>query len=46
VILGLLPRRLTNDGLWKGTALFSILMGALDLLVILSGEVGFALPPR
>ncbi|SDI07120.1 branched-chain amino acid transport system II carrier protein [Alloyangia pacifica] len=44
VILGLLPRRWLNDGVWKGATLVAILMGVYDLAASLAGKFGVALP--
>ncbi len=44
VILGLLPRRWLNDGVWKGATLVAILMGVYDLAASLAGKFGAALP--
>ncbi|WP_194133717.1 branched-chain amino acid transport system II carrier protein [Salipiger mangrovisoli] len=44
VILGLLPRRWLNDGVWKGTTALAILMGVYDLFTSLAGKLGGALP--
>ncbi|MDR6759200.1 LIVCS family branched-chain amino acid:cation transporter [Mycoplana sp. BE70] len=44
VILGLFSRWFSNDGVWKGTALMAVLIGAYDCANILSGMLGFTMP--
>lgn len=44
VLLGLASRLFCNDGIWKGTAIAALLIGAYDCLSILSGMTGFAMP--
>lgn len=44
VILGLMSRLFTNDGVWKGTAIMALLVGAHDSASLLSGMTGFAMP--
>ena len=44
VILGLFSRWFRNDGIWKGTALMALLIGAYDSANILSGMLGFTMP--
>ena len=44
VILGLFSRWFSNDGVWKGTALMAVLIGAYDSANILSGMLGFTMP--
>lgn len=44
VILGLFSRWFGNDGVWKGTALMAVLIGAYDCANILSGMLGFTMP--
>lgn len=44
VILGLASRFFNNDGIWKGTAIAALLVGAYDCAGLLSGMIGFAMP--
>lgn len=44
VLLGLMSRLFTNDGVWKGTAAMALLIGAYDSASLLSGMVGFSIP--
>ncbi|WP_226623691.1 branched-chain amino acid transport system II carrier protein [Alloyangia pacifica] len=46
VILGLLPRNLLNDGVWKGATGVAILMGFYDLVASLIAKTGGAVPPQ
>ena len=44
VILGLFSRWFSNDGVWKGTALMAVLVGAYDCASIVSGILGLTMP--
>lgn len=46
VILGLLPKQIVNDGMWKGAAVMTLLIGAYDSLAILSSMIGFTIPAQ
>ncbi|MDS9470050.1 branched-chain amino acid transport system II carrier protein [Paracoccus sp. MBLB3053] len=44
VLLGLLSRLFSNDGVWKGATLAAMLMGGVDFAFALSARLGLALP--
>jgi LIVCS family branched-chain amino acid:cation transporter len=44
VVLGLFGPWFNNDGVWKGTALMALLIGAYDCASLLSGMLGFVMP--
>ena len=43
-ILGLFPRRLVNDGVWKGMAVATVAIGIYDSLSLSGSMLGFTLP--
>lgn len=43
-ILGLFSRAFSNDGIWKGMALATVLVGIHDSLALTGSMLGFALP--
>ena len=46
VVLGILSPFFSNDGIWKGVAVFALLIGLYDSLNILSEMAGFTIPVK